>query len=241
MRKFPLFLILLLLFTQFVFAQSVKITPRKVTYTRPKAKSDFKKNFVVNYPKVKGVSPKLAKKIEDSISYKKVLSFNLDDEINESDWLEEASFEVSYNNKGILCVYLSMEGTAAHTNFFGKPVTVDVKTGKQIGVNDVFTNQDKLVEKLSKFQQDEIKDSIKDIKSQPDFSSENTDELFKYAKFEKIHLKNFTVKEDGIIFHYDYGFPYILRMIEPTGDYFLTWRELKPFIKKGSLFAQFVR
>lgn len=241
MRKMLFFLVLLSLFMQFIFAQSVKIVPKQITYTRPKAKSDFKKSFVVNYPKVKGVLPKLAKKIEDSISYENVLSFDLDNEINEYDWLEEASFEVSYNNKGILCVYLSMEGTAAHTNYFGKPVTVDLKTGKRLFVNDVFTNQDKLVEKLIQLQNDEIKDSIADIKSQPDYNNENTDELFKYAKFEKIHLENFTVRQDGIMFQYNYSFPYILRTIEPSGTFLLTWKELKPFIKKGSLFAQFVK
>jgi hypothetical protein len=224
-----------------VLAQSVKISSKKITYTRPKAKSEFKKTFTVNYPKVKGISPSLAKKIEDSISYKKVLSFDLDDEINESDWLEEANFEVSYNQNYILCVYLSMEGSAAHPNYFGKSATVDLTTGKRIFVNDVFINQDKLVKKIIELQQDEIKDSIADIKSQPDYSNENTDELFKYAKFEKIHLEDFTIREDGVIFHYDYGFPYILRAIEPTGTYQLSWKELKPYIKKGSKFAQFVK
>lgn len=223
-----------------VFGQSVKINSKQVTYTRPKPTSDFKKTFTVNYPKILGTSPQLINKIEDSISYKRLLSFNPQNEMGEYQWLEAADFAVGYNKNGILSIYLSLTGTAAHETSIGKNAVIDLKTGKRIAAKDVFTNIDNLTAKIREIQKEVIAESVKEIKSTIDYANEDTDDLFKFAKFDKINLENFSVTEGGIIFSYDYGFPYILRIIEPSGNYSLSWKELKPFVKKNGLFGQFV-
>ncbi|MBX7169934.1 MAG: DUF4163 domain-containing protein [Pyrinomonadaceae bacterium] len=224
-----------------VLGQSVVITPKKVTYTRPNTNSQFKETFTVTYPKISGTSTKLIKKIEDSISFKKVLSFNLQNERFENNWLEVADYTVSYNQNWILSIYLSMEGTAAYPTFFGKSAVVDLKTGNRVTIQNVLTNLSKLVSTIRKIQKAEIEDSIKEIKSNPDFKDTDVAELFKFAEFKRIHLEDFSVQKDGIAFHYNYSFPRYYLPIEPGGNYLLSWKELKPFIRKGSLFAQFVK
>lgn len=87
--KLFLFLLVIAVFSSISFAQSVVITPRKVTYTRPKPQMDFKKTFTVNYPKVKASTTALSRKIENSISFSKVLSLNIQQEKTEFQWLEE--------------------------------------------------------------------------------------------------------------------------------------------------------
>lgn len=223
-----------------IFGQSVKISPKRIGYTRPNTNSAFKKTFTITYPKVSGTTPKLIKKIEDSISYEKVLSFNLQNERYQEQWLEEASFEVAFNQKGILNIYLSMSGIAAHETFFGKYATVDLKTGKRIMAKDVFINLNGLISEIKKLQKEEIAESITDIKNQTDFSDVDTDELFKYAKFQQIHLEEFSIGNEGITFHYSYSFPYIYRTIEPTGSFFLNWKSLKPFIRRNGLLGKFI-
>jgi hypothetical protein len=234
-----------LLFLSFIslsgFGQSVKIVPKKVTYTRPKAVSDFKKTFTITYPIIKGTSPFLAKKIAESISYKKVMLLDIQNEINNSDWLEEANYEIGYNQKGVLSIYLTFTGIGAYEQYYGKNVVVDLKTGKRKTAKDVFVNFKRLVAKIKSIQKEEITDSIKEIKEQKDFSDVDTEELFRYVDFKKIHLEDFAVNKDGITFNYDYGFPRIYMMIEPSGYYFLSWKEIKPFIKRGGLLEKFIR
>lgn len=234
--------LLFLIFTSLsIFGQSVIIVPKKVTYTRPKATSDFKKKFTITYPIIKGTTSLLAKKIEESISYKKVMLLNIQDEINNSDWLEEATYEVGFNQKGVLSIYLNFTGIGAYEQYYGKNVVVDLKTGKRKTAKDIFRNLNGLIDEIKNIQKEEISDSIKEIKEQKDFSDVNTEELFRYVDFKRIHLEDFAVNKDGITFNYDYGFPRIYMMIEPSGYYFLSWKEIKPFIKRGGLLEKFIR
>ncbi len=73
------------------FAQSVTVTPKKIVYKRPKPIDEYKKSFVVIYPKVKAATPALSKKIETAISYEKNTDLNIKDEMSENQWLEIAS------------------------------------------------------------------------------------------------------------------------------------------------------
>src|SRR5258705_4613307 len=107
------------------YGQSVVITGKKVTYKRPKPIQDFKKTFTINYPKVKASTPALSKKIEAAISYSSVLKLNLREELRDTQWLEEADYEVGYNKNGVLSIALSMNGTAAYPDGTTKFAVVD--------------------------------------------------------------------------------------------------------------------
>lgn len=241
--KIPSFVFIsfLLLLSLTVSGQSVKIVPKKVTYSRQKPTSDFKKTFTVTYPIVKGKSPKLAKKIEDSISYQKVMFFDIADEIGDSQWLEEAEYQVSYNKKGVLNIYLSFLGTGAFESYVSKSVVVDLKNGNRVVAKDVFTNLNGLVAKIKKIQKADIAESIKEIKKEKDYGDIDTNALFQYVDFKKVHLEDFSIDDNGVTFLYSYGFPRIYMMIEPSGNYFLNWKEIKPFIRRDGLLGKFIR
>ena len=237
--------IVLVVFCLFVFAlplyaQTITVTPGKTTYRRPKPISSYKKSFVVTRPKIRGPSPLIAKKIEASISYEKNFDLNVPDEIKETQWLEEASYDVDYNKNGILGVSLTIEGSGAYPSGSTKPVVVSVKTGNRIIPADVFTDLNGLAAKARIKQQAEIKQGLIDIKKdEPD--AESPENLFESANFTAANLKEFSVSDEGVTFWYDYGFPHVIEAMQPEGRYFFSWAQLKPYIKKGSLFAQFVR
>ncbi|HMS43071.1 MAG TPA: hypothetical protein PKE69_22775 [Pyrinomonadaceae bacterium] len=239
--KILLCLLFIFAFSTVSLAQSVKITPRKVTYTRPKPMADFKKTFTVNYPKVKAATNALSKKIEASISFGKNFNFKVKDEMGEYQWLEEADYDVGYNKNGILSIYLSMSGTAAYPASIGKTVVVNLKTGNQIKPADVFTNLVGLAKEIKKKQQAEIKQANEDYKKDSETSDFDASEYFNDADFKVENLEGFAVSESGVIFIYDYGFPHVIQALQPTGNYSVTWAELKPFIKRGGLLEQFVR
>ena len=118
------------------FSQSVVITPKKVTYKRPKPESEYKKTFEIIYPKVKAATPALSKKIEDTISYQKNNNLNLKDELNEYQWLGTASYEVNYNKNGLLDIALMSEGSAAYPSSSSKNVVIDIFRSEKSGFSD---------------------------------------------------------------------------------------------------------
>lgn len=224
-----------------VLAQKVTVTSQTRTYTRPKPITEYKKHFKVTRAIVKAATPALSRRITDAISPEKLLSFNLKEELGEYQWLEESGFSVLYNDRGILSMELSMEGTAAYPDSVTKHVIVDTKTGKALRAADLFSDLPKLAAAVSRRQKKEIADAIKEIKANPETADEDTSSLFAEARFTVAELKDLAVVPDGVVFYYNYGFPHVLKGLEPDGEYKFTWAELSPFIRRGGLLASFVR
>ena len=239
-RKFLLALFFVCAFSFAAFAQSVVITPKKITYKRPKPFSEYKKSFVIVRPKIKGVSLTLAKKIETTISYEKNFDFNVKDEITEIQWLEEASYAVNYNKNGILGVTISVMGSGAYPSEANHPIIANLKTGGRVLAKDVFVKLSELAAKGKKTQEAEIKRAIIEIKKE-NSEEENPASLFENTDFTVENLDKFSISDKGITFWYDYGFPHVIMALQPEGRYFFSWTELKPFIKPDGLLAQFNR
>lgn len=239
-QKFLFGLFLIIAFSTAVFTQSVIITPKKVTYKRPKPIDEYKKSFVIIYPKVKASTPALSK-IEDAISYEKVANINVKDEMGVNQWLEIASYKVDYNKNGILEITLSAEGLAAYPSSFDASVVVDLKTGNRAQAAYVFTNLEGLAAKCRKAQQTEIKKANADYKKDPETADYDASIYFNEAKFTVKELDDFAVSDKGVTFIYDYGFAHVVEALQPAGRYFFTWAEMKPFVKSGGLFGRFVR
>lgn len=238
--KSLLIIALIAVFSSIAFAQTVIITPRKVTYRRPKPLSEYKKSFTITYPKVKGLSPALSRKIENTLSYERIFKLNVKEEINEIQWLEEAGYQVDYNKNGVLGMILSLSGTGVYPSVYDKSVVVNLRTGERIKPQDVFGNLNGLVRKVKNTQQAEVKTAIVEIKKR-DPQEKNPAELFKTTNFTLKNLNEFSISDKGVTFWYDYGFPHVILALEPEGLYFLSWTELKPFIKPGGLLGKFVR
>jgi len=54
------------------FAQSVTVTPKKIVYKRPKPIDEYKKSFVVIYPKSKPPRPPCQRKLKRQSATKKI-------------------------------------------------------------------------------------------------------------------------------------------------------------------------
>ncbi|MEO6392254.1 MAG: hypothetical protein ABIP75_10410 [Pyrinomonadaceae bacterium] len=221
-------------------AQSVTITPRKVTYRRTKPIMKYKKTFVITYPRVKAPTPALSRKIEATIDPVTVLGLNLKDEMNDIQWLEEAGYEVNYNKNGILSMTLSANGTAAYPDGFERYVAVELKTGVRIQPGDAFTDLPGLAAMVRKTQKAEIAAALVEIKKE-DPETEDPASLFKDSDFTTKELKEFTIGDNGVTFIYDYGFPHVIQALQPEGHYFMTWQQLKPFLKTNGPLGRFVR
>ena len=223
-------------------AQSVVITGKKVTYTRPKPIADYKKSFTINYPKVKASTPALSKKIETAISYQKVLRLDLNGELKDYQWLEDADYDVGYNKDGILSISLFMEGSGAYPSTTTKYVVVDLRSGMRATPATTFSNVSGLLALVKKAKEKEVAESLIEIKKDKANDDYPPDEFFKDSyKYYPVKLDEFSVSDKGVTFHYNYGFPHVIQALQPAGEFFFTWATLKPYIKPGGLLSRFKR
>ncbi len=220
----------------------VVITNKKVTYTRAKPIMDFKKTFTITYPKIKAATPAISKKIEAVLSYEKAFDFKLREEMGEVQWLEDASYDVNYNANNILSISLTIQGTGAYPSSSTRYIVVNTAKGTRVSPVDIFTNSSGLIAKLVKMKDAEIEKTKAELKNDPETKDEDLSGMFVDAEsYHKVKLDEFEIDENGVIFHHDYGFPHVAEALEPAGEFFLTWRELKPFIKGGSVLAALAR
>ena len=241
MKILSLLALALIGFVSYTTAQSVIVTDRKVTYKRPKPISEYKKTFVVNYPKVKAATAALSRKIEKTLSYERVMDINIQEQIKDSQWLYEATYKVKYNRNGALAVDLTIDGSAAYPDGSTKTVVVDTTTGERVTPEMSFTDLDSLVAMVNKAQKKEIDKAIADIKKNPEAGESDPADLFSNADFKTEDLDWFAISNSGVTFKYDYEFPHVIQALQPNGEFFFTWKQLKPYIKPGSLLSRIAR
>ena len=222
------------------FSQTVTVTGRKQVYTRAKPITGFKKTFSIRRPVVKAATPALSRKITAEVDPVNVLDIRIQEELTESQWLHEADFEVVFNDRGMLTVMLWMEGAGAYSDGVTKYAVVDIERGARVTPADVFTDTEGLIAAIKKKQDAEVDKAIHEIKSNPDFGDGDPKQLFEYTDFKTENLNDFAVDMAGVAFFYDYGFPNVLKALEPEGELRFSWAEIKPFIRKDGLLARFV-
>ena len=241
------FLSLIFVLAAFVVAgnaQSVVVTGKKVEYKRPKPESEYKATFEINYPKVKAATPALSKKIENAISYEKAFSgFSVKEELTDIQWLQGADYEVEYNNNGILGIKLSIEGSGAYPSGSTRYVNVNTTTGLKAKPTDAFTNTSGLLRMLRAAKDRDVKKSRMEIKKDRESGDvEAFDTSIKEsARYHPVKLDQFTVSDKGITFHHDYDFAHVIQALQPDGEFFFSWAQLKPYIKSGGLLARVAR
>lgn len=222
--------------------QAVTITSKTQTYTRTKPRIPEKKTFTVRRPVVKAATPAVSRKISAAIDPVAVLGIDIKDELSESQWLYEADFEEVFNDKGILTLMVWMEGSGAYVSGVTKYVVVDIQRGERLKPSDVFADIPGLVAAAKEKLKQRIEESIKEIKKDPDWDEEEDPRhLFEDNDLTASDLANFSVDMAGFAFHYEFGFPHVIKALEPDGEFRFSWDEIKPFIKPGSLLAKLVR
>lgn len=224
-----------------LLAQSVTVTPKKTVYRRPKPQMDFKRTFSVTRPLVRASTPALSKKLTAAVSPESVLELNIKDELGELQWLEETAFETVYNKNGILCIKEWMYGSAAYPDDLTRYVVADTKTGNRLKIRDLFIDLDKLAAKIKTLQMAEVRKAIVEIKKDPETADTEPEQLFEDTDFTAKDLDQYSISDLDVTFYYDYGFPHVLKALQPDGEFKLTWTELKPFIRREGLLARFVR
>ena len=56
-------------------------------------------------------------------------------------------------------------------------------------------------------------------------------EQLNQLSFTRQNLDEFAVSDKGVTFLYDAGFPHVIQALQPAGEYFFSYAELRPHIK----------
>ena len=72
-------------------------------------------------------------------------------------------------------------------------------------------------------------------------AAERLKEALQNATFGMENLDNFSVNNRGVTFLYDFGFPHVIKALEPSGRYFFSYERLKEHINQDGLLGVFVR
>jgi hypothetical protein len=244
-RIFACSLIFLFAPQTFSQIQSVKITPRQVVYRRSNTDADYKKKFTVVYPNISGVNRRLKQKIERNLRYEKTFNYFFTNGLDEEyQLLDKATYRVVYNKNGILNLRFSIDVSAAYESHYDKTVAVNLNTGEIIKPEEFFvkTKLEHLAKRLDKPLQAEIQKSLREVrKVYGDEEGEQITIQFEGRSFTTNDLSEFEVSDKGITFVYKYEFAHIVRNHEPPGRFFLSYAQLKPFVRRAGLLGKLIK
>jgi len=195
------------------------------------------KEALIHAPVVQGVPDEsLRSRIQDSVGLKAGTDETLEEwkaDFEDSWWLDEIEYKVGYNRNFLLNLIYTVSGTGAYPDSFSKSLVVDLRTGKPLAAKDLFKSAS--LEALAARLNRELKADVEATRRKWGADWDGEEEV-KNARFDVAHLDDFTLGERGINFHYDFGFPHVIKALEPRGTYFLSWKQLAPYIDtKGPL------
>jgi tRNA splicing endonuclease len=231
-------IILIAIFAQFSFGQSVKIVPKKVVYVRKNAEEfEIQRKASVIYPQISNFDKNISAKISEQISYRKNFEVTLD-QIKTELGIIELSYKINYNKNFILDMTLTQESLQAYPWTEKRFIVLDLRTGKRIKTDELF--KAKSLGKITKMIRAAMKRELKKKGFEPDaafaFKSKIRLETVKLSD-----LEGFSVSDNGITFLFDYDFNFASLADEPAGRYFFSWKQLKPYLKTDGLFATFAK
>lgn len=206
-----------------------------------------RRRAVINYPVITGGLSNAAvlRKVRSLLQVKNIFDTSVA-EYRADTWLSEFDYRVNYNRNFILDITFTQEGMAAYPDSQTKHFAINLKTGDVIKAKDVFKPDalTTLAEMVDRKLQQEIKGTLNDYTHRSDTTLEERQSLreqLEQLKFQVANLDEFSISDKGVMFLYDAGFPHAIQAVQPVGEYFFSYAELRPFIKPEGQLGIFVR
>lgn len=180
----------------------------------------------VSLPMVLVNDPALQPKIDALLTPEKLLG-DPRATIEEDGWVDAVRWQQTWLGQGVLGLEIAVEGSAAYPSGYVRPVVIDLSAGAAIG-SETFdaARQADLLRKLNVMltarvaqavaEEPEVAEAISDLHVSDDVFS------------------NFSITNDGIVFHAQFGLPHVLEAASPDPDFAVPWMAMRGFLAKGS-------
>ncbi len=216
-------------------APGVRIEKRTEALKREDREAD------IHYPVFSGLAPAILKELEASAGLKAGTGSSLEEwkaEFQESWWLVEIDYEVTYNRHGLLCLTYSIDGMGAHPSTSTEDLAADLKTGRRLAAKDLFkpVSLEELAAKVDRLRVAAVEKAIQENRAfleENDMTEEDllaTMEPAKQRRFGVENLESFRLDDKGVTFVRDFEFPHVHQAFEPDGEFFLSYEELRPYV-----------
>ena len=219
----------------------VIVQPKRVVIIRTgKVARDFpeRRKAIVRYPIVRGLTDTTAlRRIQNTLALKNVSGSTLTEYRREAGLLS-FDYKIDHNKNYLLDITFTEETEGAYPDTQTKHFLISLKNGRAIKAADAFNPESLAV--LARLADKKLKDEIKELlqanaedkSSDADQKSMVKDQLSE-LKFGVKDLDEFSVNDQGVTFLYDAGFPHAIRALQPAGEYFFSYAELQPHIKRN--------
>lgn len=185
---------------------------------------------VVQWPVVAG-DPSVVDGINRVLDYESVTGEPLSETISifteTGHGITSSRFEVNYMDQDYLDISISVEFYGAYPSTFVSSFLFDLESGELVGSDELFQPEkmDDLIQLCDSRLQENIQVKIAEYS-----------EIYQRERehhFARENLSSAGIREDGMVFEYQFGFPHVLLAAEPSGVIFLTWDEMEGFILPG--------
>lgn len=155
--------------------------------------------------------------------------------------LVDQGFDTLYNDHSIICIKRVAEYMGAYPSTGISYYDFDTRTGERITAKDILiaSKMQDLVEECNNRIAYAIKDSRLTVASE-DTEAFNSG-IESRASFTVKNLDEFFMKNDRVIFHYDFDFIHALKALQPNGDIAFTAQQLRPYIKPDGPLAFMIK
>jgi hypothetical protein len=222
------------------------IKSKSVTYTRKGSDiDDWKRRFYVRYPiLLGGASASARNNILSTIDYWRAFEISREENLSGEDQsLVSFDYRVLYNAHEIFDVAITAETVGAYPTNDTRYYVFDIRSGSQVTYPDVF-NESSLSSLLLKIGQAIKRELAAHPNAREEYNELHSDSYNDPPPINKLQFKDlagFSISNRGVTFIYDYQFPHVALALQPPGKFFFSWNQLKPFIRRDSLLARFIR
>ena len=205
-----------------VLAPARKETPRHPTRGKATAR----------YPIVLGLNnPSVLRRVQQKLAVKNVFGSTIE-EYRRDEGFEDLDYKVNYNKSYLLDITFQHSGMGAYPSTERKHFLINLKSGISIKATDAFKAESLAIlaamanQKL-KAETKELLRVVADDKEQNAEQKASLKEQLEQLTFTVENLNEFSVSDKGVTFLFDAGFPHVIQALQPDGEYFFTYAELR--------------
>ncbi len=210
---------------------------------------------VIHTPVFHGIKdPALLKRIQESIAagVRDATDSSPEEWVNEwkaegGGWLTSIDYRVTYDDRDLLSLVYVIGGVGAYPDETEVCIVLDMKTGRRLAADGLFKSQEELAAKVERMRAAAVEKTFQEHRAHlkdREMTEEDlamTMEPAVESRFGVENLDTFRLDDKGVTFVYDFGFPHVSQALEPSGEYFLSYEELRPYINPEGPLARLIR